>query len=341
MAKEKVKKTGSDPAVEKGPVTQVENQAAEAKPVKEPPYKFETTDGKVISGVSVEMSKRTPMVNASYGPEGKTEKLTPHVLTPEQFEKYTELAKTDLKAAKDYIVKAALPMHADDKAFKNTAGVVNGREVDFVVIHKYDAKDVENAKPEDKAKVQSYVDKNAWRIRYGKKDDWSEGGQLTGEEVEKYSLRGEPVKNANGYTYAVGAPLSKLDIANLAAPRILAVQADRLKSIETVQKTDWSRFKFPENANIERVHFGNSKEHPDRIFANAVVNGTQVSALLTKNQTFAYRNGYASMEQAFMANNDFRGKVDMVLHPEKIQAKMDEQKAKSNDQKAAQGRGVG
>ena len=339
----KSSKPGSEPAVEeKGPVAQVENAPegnAEGKAAKVPPYKFDTTDGKVIKGVEVKIVKNGALLHASYGEAGKEKELKPRVLSAEQLKAYSEMSKTDPKAAKDTLVRELLPHHADDKAFKNGVGVVAGQEVTYVVVHKIDAQDVEAAKtPEDKAFAQALVDKNAWRLSWGAKGtdhDFRESGLLTKDQIEIYANRGIPVKNEKGFITAIGKPVSKLELANMAAPLIKQVQAERLKLVDLVNKTDWSRFKYPEGAEVKKAFYSDAKAYPGRLFANATVNGSQVSALLEKHQSFALQNGNATIEQAFMANKDFRSKVDIALHPEKLQEIMDKQsKGKTNEQKA-------
>ena len=89
------------------------------------------------------------------------------------------------------------------------------------------------------------------------------------------------------------------------------------------KSADWSAYRFPEGSHVTSLNAGRSAKHPGRDFANAVVNGKEVVALLTKEQTLALRDGRATMEQAFMANKDFSGKVDMVLHPERMKQLME------------------
>ena len=68
------------------------------------------------------------------------------------------------------------------------------------------------------------------------------------------------------------------------------------------------------------------KDNPDRVWLKGKVNGIDVIGMLSKNETTAVRNKFATLEQAAAANKDFRNKVLDIVGPgqkQEVNAKED------------------
>lgn len=275
-------------------------------------------------------------------------KLLSRNLTPEQAKEYARLSKVDQHKANEYLAKAAYPMHYDGKAFHNEKGVVNGKPVDYVKIMKLTvaslavgdiitgrlkvdgitAEDLKSGAKTEKdvealgLKAEQLSERSRglvgkWQLSFGQKDVEGTRKVVILEPVEISSIKQRALVTLSddGKEIAsVGVPMSKLDVADMAAKRVALRDArhaefEQHKSelLDKAKSVDWSRFYKPEG--VEKLNYVPLKDNPDRVILKGVVNGIQVSALLNETQSAALRNGLATFEQVAGANNSFRNKV--------------------------------
>lgn len=310
----------------------------------QPKSSFATTDGNVLDTVKLYPKNGTVYVQAEYGklnPDGKTSeerrkgmhRLLGRPLTAEQSAEYQRLHAENPAAAKEYALKAAYPMHVDDKAFGESVGTVNGRQVDYVMIKKLDYRDLLSQDQQVQYDKLAKTDKNAavefakqnipadrqkllnkWQLSSGIKGNTESRfvGIMTREEVASYHHRAVVTLDDKGQVKTVGAPISKLGLAAAVETRSLEQRQAASEKLAAAEKVDWSKFKLPEGAVVTGLNYAPSK-NPDQVWLRGKVNGIDVSGLLSRNETTALRNKLATLEQLAAANKDFRTKVTAIV----------------------------
>ena len=262
------------------------------------------------------------MVQADYGKlqEGKTAKerragiytLSCRFLSPSQRKEYQRLNAKDPNKAKEYAARQAYPMHVDDAAFHNKAAIINGRKVDYIMLEKLEA----NKLSEDKKHLAG-----SWQLSFGQKgkEDTTFIGILNAQERAMICHRCEVEINKNGNIVGLGEPLTMADIAARVEKRILEHRKAKDMKFETAKNVDWKKLlsthQLPEGAKLQNVHFSQAKNDPDRIWISGKVNGIEIFALLTPNETAAVRNKIITLEQAATVNKEFFTKIKEIVTP--------------------------
>lgn len=277
------------------------------------PSGISTTDGRIIRNASVKFIKAagiTIVANALYGKliEGKTgkeaeanlKKLPNRALSKDDLLQYQRLADTDPKAALEFAVKAAYPMHVDDRAFGNAVGEVNGKSVNYIVVKKLTEDDIK-----DKNGVVNESSRNLigrWQLRTGIAKGENTVVILTPEETAMYRHRAEVKLDSKGSVVSVGKPVTMLELADRAVRRSLADRQTREAALSEAKGIDWGQYHAPLGARLTHLYTKDSNE-ADRQWINGKVNSVEVKgALLTAVETVALREGLATREQVFMHN---------------------------------------
>ena len=315
MAKKKIENEQPQAAVEGG--SQEPNVKAEEQ--KTPKSGIVTTEGNTIDKIRIFQKDGATMVQADYGKinaAGKTAEerranmrtQISRELTPDQAKEYQRLYAEDPAKAKDYAVRAAYPMHVDDAAFHLKDTTVNGRKVDYIVLEKLTA---------DKLSEGNKHLAGSWQLSFGEKGNKDSRfyGILNKEDLASIRHRAEVTLDDKGQVKSIGAPLSMADIAGRVEQRVTAQRQANEAKLGAAQKVDWSKFKFPEGANVTGLRYAPAKDNPDRVWLNGKVNGIEVFGLLSKNETTAVKNKMATLEQAGAANKEFRQKVMDIVAP--------------------------
>lgn len=294
-----------------------ENREQKAEEQKTPRSGIVTTEGNLIDKIRIFQNDVSTMVQVDYGklnangktPEERRAGMRTQIsraLTPEQSAEYQKLSAESSAKAKDFAVRAAYPMHVDDAAFHLKDTEINGRKVNYIVLEKLDA---------SKLSEQNKHLAGAWQLSFGEKDNKDSRffGILNKEELASIRHRAEVTLDAKGQVVKVGKPLSMAAIAGRVEQRITAQRELRDAKVESAQKVDWSKFKFPEGATVTGLHYVATKDDPDRVWLNGKVNGIEVFGLLSKNETTAVKNKMATLTQAGAANKAFSQKVSDIL----------------------------
>jgi hypothetical protein len=305
-----------------------------------------TTEGNTLDKIRIFQKDGATMVQADYGklnPNGKTPEerranmrtQISRPLTAEQSAEYQRLSKENPAQAKEYAARTAYPMHVDDAAFHQKDTEINGRHVNYIVLEKLTA---------DKLSDDNKHLAGAWQLSFGEKDNKDSRffGILNKEELAsirnraEVTLGKEPSKDKNGAVIrdnkgnvvthdvvkSIGAPLSMADIAARVEQRVNAQRQATAARLESAQKVDWSKYKFPEGATVTGLHYTPAKDKdgkvmPDNVMLRGTVNGISVSSLLWKNETTAVKNKMATLEQVGAANKDFSQKVHDIVNNSK------------------------
>lgn len=236
-------------------------------------------------------------------------------LTAEQSAEYQRLSKENPAQAKEYAARAAYPMHVDDAAFHQKDTEVNGRHVNYIVLDKLDASKLS----EDNKHLAG-----AWQLSFGEKGNKENRfyGILNKEDLASIRHRAEVTLDDKGQVVKVGKPLSMADIAGRVEQRVNAQRQATAAKMESAQKVDWSKYKFPEGAEVKGLRYAPAKDKegkvmPDRVWLNGTVNGIKVFGLLSKNETTAVKNKMATLEQVGAANKEFSQKVRDIVNNNK------------------------
>lgn len=298
-----------------------ENRTVKAEEQKTPKSGIVTTEGNVIDKIRIFQNGDATMVQADYGKlkaGAKTSEerranmhtLISRPLTAEQSAEYQRLSKESSAQAKEYAARAAYPMHADDAAFHKKDTEVNGRHVNYIVLEKLSAD-----KLDDKNKHLA----GSWQLSFGEKDNKDSRffGILNKEELASIRHRAEVTLDEKGQVKSIGKPLTMADIAGRFEQRVNAQRQEREAKLGAAEKVDWSKYKFPEGATVEKLRYAPSKDDPDRVWLNGKVNGIEVFGLLSKNETTAVKNKLATLEQVGAANKDFSKKVLNIVNNNK------------------------
>ena len=294
--------------VEKG---SVESQKTESEKAQENHHRvaMTTTEGNTIDKIRIFQEDNATKVQADYGklkPDAETTEekragmrtLLSRELSPEQAKEYQRLYADDPAKAKEYAVTSAYPMHVDDAKFHQKDTEINGRKVNYMQL--------------------SFGEKGNTDSRFF--------GLLNKEELASIRHRAEVTLDEHDQVKNVGKPLTMADIAAKVENRVVAQRLVNEKKLADAQKVDWSKFKLPSAANITGLHFSGVKDNPDRVWLKGKVNGIDVIGMLSKNETTAVRNKFATLEQAAAANKDFRNKVLDIVGPgqkQEVNAKED------------------
>ena len=295
--------------VEKG---SVESQKTESEKTQENHHRvaMTTTEGNTIDKIRIFQEDNATKVQADYGklkPDAETTEekragmrtLLSRELSPEQAKEYQRLYADDPAKAKEYAVKSAYPMHVDDAKFHQKDTEINGRKVNYIVLEKLDA---------EKLNENSKHLAGQWQLSFGEKGNTDSRffGLLNKEELASIRHRAEVTLDEHDQVKNVGKPLTMADIAAKVENRVVAQRLVNEKKLADAQKVDWSKFKLPSAANITGLHFSGVKDNPDRVWLKGKVNGIDVIGMLSKNETTAVRNKFATLEQVAAANKDFR-----------------------------------
>lgn len=262
------------------------------------------------------------MVQADYGKlqEGNTAKerragmytLSGRFLDRWQRKEYQRLNAEDPNKAKEYAARQAYPMHVDDAAFHKKAATINGRKVDYINLEKLTAE-----KLDEKSKHLA----GSWQLSFGKmgKEDTTFKGILNAEERAMICHRCEVELDKNGNIIGFGDPLTMAEIAARVEKRVLDYRKAKDMKFETAKKVNWNKLlsthQLPEGAKLQNVHFSQAKSDPDRIWISGKVNGVEIFALLTPNETAAVRNKIITLEQAATVNKEFFAKIKNIVTP--------------------------
>ena len=262
------------------------------------------------------------MVQADYGKlkEGNTAKerragmytLSCRFLNRSQRMEYQRLNAEDPNKAKEYAARQAYPMHVDDKTFHNKNTTINGRKVDYINLEKLTAE-----KLDEKSKHLA----GSWQLSFGQKgkEDTTFIGILNTQERAMICHRCEVEINKNGNIVGLGEPLTMADIAARVEKRILEHRKAQDMKFETAKNVDWKKLfsthQLPEGAKLQNVHFSQAKNDPDRIWISGKVNGVEIFALLTPNETAAVRNKIITLAQAATVNKEFFTKIKEIVTP--------------------------
>ena len=287
--------------VEKG---SVESQKTESEKTQENHHRVAvtTTEGNTIDKIRIFQEDNATKVQADYGklkPDAETTEekragmrtLLSRELSPEQAKEYQRLYADDPAKAKEYAVKSAYPMHVDDAKFHQKDTEINGRKVNYIVLEKRDA---------EKLNENSKHLAGQWQLSFGEKGNTDSRffGLLNKEELASIRHRAEVTLDEHDQVKSVGKPLTMADIAAKVENRVVAQRLVNEKKLADAQKVDWSKFKLPSAANITGLHFSGVKDNPDRVWLKGKVNGIDVIGMLSKNETTAVRNKFATLEQA-------------------------------------------
>ena len=311
-------------------------QKAEKKEAKKPG--IDTTLGMtlmLLGSVRNDNGVRVPgALYGKYDANGKnqTEKtkhmvrLAGRPLSDAEVAQYTALAG-DAQAQKEYILKTVYPMHADDKAFGNNVGQMNGRPVDYVIIQKITAENAlapgQNELTEEQKK---YI--GQYELKAGVKGQ-SEGRVhviLTPQERAMYMQRAEvkteyePILDKDGKQKKSkdGKPMNRLVVKSVGAPlTLLAIASkieqrsvDRKNKVAAVVEKFRGKFHYPESANVTAVHWNRSKDESGRLVMSGKVNGVEVKpVMLSEEASFGIANKLITNEEAFMENKELRSQL--------------------------------
>lgn len=289
---------------------QEKKQKAEKKP-----SGIVTTNGNVIRHARVQFLSKAGVAiiaGAVYGKliEGKKgkdaeadlKKLPNRAIAQQDFLAY-QRSGNQTEALKEVVAKV-YPMHADDKAFDNGIGQVNGHDVNYVTIKRVTEKDVENG-----FAFENQVGK--MKLIAGIKDSKENRviAILNPQEEAMYRHRANVTLDEKGKVVSVGSPITKLELANVVAARQIASRAAREEVLKEAKGIDWGKNQVPVGAKLSHVHTSESNQ-PDRVWINGEVNKTPVKGiLLTPVETLALREGIATKEQVFMHNPAVRSQV--------------------------------
>ena len=310
------KKTKKDEQLKAAVENGSESRQPETQEQKAPKSGIVTTEGNLVDKIHIFQKDGATMVQVDYGKynaEGKTSeerragmrRQISRPLTPEQSKEYQRLSAEDPAKAKEFAARAAYPMHVDDAAFHQKDAIVNGRNVNYIIVEKLDAEKLSEGN-------KSLAGK--WQISCGEKGNEESRfyGIMNSEEIASIRHRAVVTLDKDGQVKSVGAPLTMADIAARVESRINARREANAAKVESAQKVDWSKFKFPEGTPpVTALRYAPSKD-PERVWLNGKVNGIAVLALLSKNETTAVKNKMATLEQVGAANKEFRQKVASV-----------------------------
>ena len=299
----------------------------EATNKKLPPLFIETTNGKRVDRISV-YQKNGTMVKAEYGSlsNGKNanevrknmKPIHSRALTPEQSAEYQRLVALDpsKRSALEYAARAAFPMHIDDAKFSKADGVINGKEVNYIIIKKMTEKDV----TED---TKNLIGK--WKVTAGMRQG-GPGAHMTtvldpvknhedAELVASFHHRAETKLNhdSSKSVASIGKPMTMMELATAA---IMAKQnrlAHESELIEKAKSIDLSKYKLPEGVTITKAYTRPVKDNPDRVWLNGEVNGIRVSAPLSVNETTLVTKMKAPLDIMFVVNKDLAKEVDNIV----------------------------
>lgn len=285
-----------------------------------------TTEGNTLDKIRIFQKDGATMVQADYGklnPKGKTSEerranmrtQISRPLTAEQSAEYQRLSKENPAQAKEFAARAAYPMHVDDAAFHLKDTEINGRHVNYIVLEKLDASNLSDANKHLAG---------AWQLSFGEKDNKDSRffGILNKEDLASIRHRAEVTLDDKGQVVKVGKPLSMADIAGRVEQRVNAQRQATAAKMESAQKVDWSKYKFPEGATVTGLRYAPAKDKEgkvmsDRVWLNGTVNGIKVFGLLSKNETTAVKNKMATLEQVGAANKEFSQKVRDIINNNK------------------------
>lgn len=323
MAKKKVESEQPIVAVAEGGSENRQEKATEQKSQRSG---IVTTEGNMLDKIRIFQKDGATMVQADYGklnPSGKTpderranmRTLISRPLTAEQSAEYQRLSKDNPAQAKEFAARAAYPMHVDDAAFHKKDTEVNGRHVNYIVLEKLDASKLSDANKHLAG---------AWQLSFGEKDNKDSRffGILNKEDLASIRHRAEITLDDKGLVVKVGKPLSMADIAGRVEERVNAQRQVTAAKMESAQKVDWSKYKFPEGATVTGLRYAPAKDKEgkvmaDRVWLNGTVNGIKVFGLLSKNETTAVKNKMATLEQVGAANKEFSQKVRDIVNNNK------------------------
>lgn len=262
------------------------------------------------------------MVQADYGKlqEGNTAKerragmytLSCRFLNRSQRKEYQRLYAEDPNKAKEYAARQAYPMHVDDAAFHKKAAKINGKKVDYIILEKLEA----NKLSADKKHLAG-----SWQLSFGQKgkEDTTFIGVLNAQERAMICHRCEVAINKNGNIIGLGEPLTMAEIAARVEQRIMEQRKSQDMKFEAAKNVDWEKLlsthQLPEGAKLQNVHFSQAKNDPDRIWISGKVNGVEIFALLTANETAAVRNKIITLEQSATVNKEFYTKIKEIVKP--------------------------
>lgn len=312
----------SDAKVEEAKQKEVQRKADEksnldkqeqARKAEKKPAGVETTEGRVIRHATVKFIKAAGIAivaDALYGRlvPGKTGKdaeanlkhLPNRALSQEQLLQYQRLNAEDKKAAIEYVVRQAYPMHVDDKAFNHSVGNVNGKPVDYVVIKKLTEDDIKDKDGIVNETAKSLLGR--WQLRTGVKHGDHETAILTPLELAMYRNRAEVTLDSKGQVEKVGKSITLLELADAVVKRSIANRENRESALVEARGIDWSQFRAPVGAKLSQLYTKDSNE-PLRQWLNGQVNGVAVKgALLSAVETIALKEKLATREQVFMHN---------------------------------------
>lgn len=285
-----------------------------------------TTEGNTLDKIRIFQKDGATMVQADYGklnPKGKTSEerranmrtQISRPLTAEQSAEYQRLSKENPAQAKEFAARTAYPMHVDDAAFHLKDTEINGRHVNYIVLEKLDASNLSDANKHLAG---------AWQLSFGEKDNKDSRffGILNKEDLASIRHRAEVTLDDKGQVVKVGKPLSMADIAGRVEQRVNAQRQATAAKMESAQKVDWSKYKFPEGATVTGLRYAPAKDKEgkvmsDRVWLNGTVNGIKVFGLLSKNETTAVKNKMATLEQVGAANKEFSQKVRDIINNNK------------------------
>ena len=131
--------------------------------------------------------------------------------------------------------------------------------------------------------------------------------------------RCEVAINKNGDIVWFGDPLTLAEIAAHVEQRIMEQRKAQDMKFEAAKNVDWEKLlsthQLPEGAKLKNVHFSQAKNDPNRIWISGKVNGVEIFALLTPNETAAVRNKMITLEQAATVNKEFFAKIKEIVTP--------------------------
>lgn len=355
-AKQKVVEKKSDE------VKALQEQEKKRKAQEKKPSGVQTTAGNIIRHAEVKYVAKAGVgviSGAMYGKliEGKKgedaeknlRKLPDRRMAPEAYLAYQR--NPDKAAALEAAVRSTFPMHADDKAYGQEIGKVNGNDVNYVRINYVTKDDVEKGfafenqigkvrllagiKGEKEGRVNAILTPKEVAM-------WRHRAEVTGEMKPAKDKDGNVKKDEKGNDILrfevqnVGAPITKLQLAEAVAQRQVAARETRANLLAEAKGIDWSQYKAPIGAKLSKVHPGESNE-PDRLWINGDVNNTPIKGvLLTPMETLAIREKIATSEQVFMHNAASRKQafdinkinyMDLKAHSEELSVKAIAQRA--------------
>lgn len=282
------------------------------KKAEKKPSGVQTTAGNVIRHAEVKFIQKAGVAivtGAVYGKlvegakgkdaEANLKKLPNRSISKEDYLEYQR--NPDKAAALNTVVAKVYPMHADDKKFLNETGQVNGRNVDYVKVNFVTKEDVEKGYA-----FENQIGKAMLRAGVKGEKDGRVIAILSPKEVAMWRHRAEVELSDKGQVVSVGAPITKLDLADAVAKRQLATREAREALVSEAKGIDWGKYSYPVGSNVSRVHTQASNQD-DRIWINGEVNNTPIKGvLLTPVETLAVREKVATLEQVFMHNANSR-----------------------------------